>query len=344
MPFIKQLFSLRIMLAFQLLCESNSQFVIRTFNVIKVKDEIYFICKIESWSTTIAHHSLPAGSAGNEVESLLLVVELGLGVVDWSWSRCRANKVKLSLGVVGRSRANRRGDEGELSVLVSLPLRGPFNLHLSLASPSSAGYKVQSVGRVNQVRLLPLEELLGVVDPLGGGGSNAGGEVGQLGGLVSLPLGTANYLDLGRGQGQESQWDLAQWWRDNPGIYINIELTILENMIQILMGRLPLLMSGSDWRSTKSLITHNYPLTRSDLGPTQNTEVVLVRLVMVVSGIPPTHHKSNNPSQGPRPYTWQYDIVIDLWHWFDWTAYNKFSGLTGLLASKPLWSFVFKNL
>ena len=149
--------------------------------------------------------SLPASPTGNEVESLLLVVQLGLGEVDWSWPRSRTNKVQLGLGEVGRSRTDRWSDEGELSVLVSLPLRGPLNLHLSFTSPSSACYKVQSVGGVDEVRLFPIEKLLGVVDPLGGGGSNAGGEMGQLGGLVSLPLGTANYLDLGRGQGQESQ-------------------------------------------------------------------------------------------------------------------------------------------
>merc|ERR1719278_947331 len=152
-----------------------------------------------------SHHSLSAGSTGNEVESLLLVVELGLGVVNWSRTRSRAYKVELGLGVVGWSRTNRWSDEGELCVLVSLPLWRPFNLDLSLTSPSSACYKVQSVGRVNQVLLLPLEELLGVVDPLGGRGSNAGSEMGQLCVLLSLPLGAASNLDLGRGQGQESE-------------------------------------------------------------------------------------------------------------------------------------------
>ena len=144
-----------------------------------------------------SHHSLSAGSTGNEVESLLLVVELGLGVVNWSRTRSRANKVELSLGVVGWSRTNRWSDEGELCVLVSLPLWRPFNLDLSLTSPSPAGYKVQSVGLMNQVLLLPLEELLGVVDPLGGGGSHAGSDEGQLGVLESLPFRAANLCDLG---------------------------------------------------------------------------------------------------------------------------------------------------
>ena len=77
-----------------------------------------------------SHHSLSAGSTGNEVESLLLVVELGLGVVDWSRSRSRTNKVELSLSEVGRSGTNGRSDEGELGVLVSLPLGAASNLDL----------------------------------------------------------------------------------------------------------------------------------------------------------------------------------------------------------------------
>ena len=149
--------------------------------------------------------SLPSSPTGNEVESLLLVVQLGLGEVDWSRPRSRTNKVQLGLGEVGRSRTNRWSDEGELSVLVSLPLRGTLYLHLSLTSPSSACDKVQSVGVVDEILLFPIEKLLGVVDPLGSGGSNAGSQMGQLCVLVSLPFWAANNLDLGRGQGQESE-------------------------------------------------------------------------------------------------------------------------------------------
>ena len=153
------------------------------------------------WSTTTEHHLLSARSAGNKVESLLLIVELSLDVVDW----CGANKVQLGLGEVDRSGAHGRGNEGELGVLVSLPLWGSLNLNLSFTSSSPASYEVEGIRGVDEVLLLPVEELLGVVDTLGGRGSNAGSQMCQLCSLESLPLRTPNYSNLGRGNGQTSK-------------------------------------------------------------------------------------------------------------------------------------------
>ena len=208
-------------------------------------------------------------AAGDEVESLLLVVKLSLGVVDGGGAGGGSHEVQLGLGEVTGDGAYGRGNEGELSVLVSLPLGGSFNLDLSLASAksishkslgigsvdkvgllmskellsmvpshmsqrsfarsdvvelslfpglplggsnnrhlslaSATGHKGLSIGSVNKVGLLPGKELLGVVSSLGGERSNARSDVGQLGVLVSLPLRTANNLDLGRGEGQAGQ-------------------------------------------------------------------------------------------------------------------------------------------
>ena len=83
-------------------------------------------------------------------------------------------------------------------------------MYLSLAASSSSGHSVESVLLVDEVLLLPVEELLGVVAPLVGEGPDAGGQVGQLGVLVRLPLGATDYTHLGGGHGQTGQGYLAQ--------------------------------------------------------------------------------------------------------------------------------------
>merc|ERR1712025_1228204 len=121
--------------------------------------DLYLMCSLFSQTTC------------NEVEGLLLVVKgsLGmacwggankvqsrLGIVDRSWSRCRAHKVKSSLGkvlwsrsrswtnkvqgrlgVVDRSGANRGGNKSKLCIFICLPFWRSLNLHLSLATTSS---------------------------------------------------------------------------------------------------------------------------------------------------------------------------------------------------------------
>ena len=75
---------------------------------------------------------LSACTAGNEVESLLLVVELGLGVVDGGWVGGGADEVKLGLGVVDGGGTDGGGDEGQLCVLVCLPFGRSLNLDLAI--------------------------------------------------------------------------------------------------------------------------------------------------------------------------------------------------------------------
>ena len=125
-----------------------------------------------------------------------MIVKLGLGEVDWSWTRGWTNKVELSLGEVSLEGTKGWGDEGELSVLVSLPLGGTFNLHLSFPSASSASHEVQGIGGVDEVLLLPGEKLLGVVNSLGGSRADTWCNVSELCVLVSLPLGGPNYSNL----------------------------------------------------------------------------------------------------------------------------------------------------
>ena len=144
-------------------------------------------------------------STGDEVESLLLVVELSLGEVDGGGAGGGTHEVQLGLGVVDGGGAHGGRDEGELGVLVSLPLWGSLNLNLSFTSSSPASYEVEGIRGVDEVLLLPIEELLGVVDTLGGRGSDAGSQMCQLCSLVSLPLRTPNYSNLGRGNGQTSK-------------------------------------------------------------------------------------------------------------------------------------------
>ena len=97
------------------------------------------------------------------------------------------------------------GDVGELGILPGLPLRAANNRYLSLASAGSSGHEGLGIGGVDEVSLLPGKELLGVVYSLTDQRSNAGGDVGELSVLVSLPLGTANDLDLSRGEGEAGQ-------------------------------------------------------------------------------------------------------------------------------------------
>ena len=75
---------------------------------------------------------LSACSTGNEVESLLLIVELSLGVVDGGGTGGGTNEVQLGLGVVDGGGAHGGGDEGQLSVLVGLPFGRTFNLDLAM--------------------------------------------------------------------------------------------------------------------------------------------------------------------------------------------------------------------
>ena len=83
-------------------------------------------------------------------------------------------------------------------------------MYLSLAVSSCSGHSVESVLLVDEVLLFPVEELLGVVDALAGEGPDAGGQVGQLGVLVRLPLGATDHTHLGGGHGQTGQGNLAQ--------------------------------------------------------------------------------------------------------------------------------------
>ena len=62
-----------------------------------------------------------------------------------------------------------------------------------------------SIRLVDKVGLFPGQELLGMVSSLRGERSNAGSDVSELSILVSLPLRTANDLDLGRGDGDAGQ-------------------------------------------------------------------------------------------------------------------------------------------
>ena len=133
-------------------------------------------------------------AAGDEVESLLLVVELGLGVVDGGGAGGGSHEVQLGLGKVTGGGAHRRGDEGKLGVLVSLPLWGSLNLDLSLASTTC--HKGLGIGSVNQVSLLPFKELLGMVSALGGQRSYTTGDMGELSIFPGLPLWTANNRDM----------------------------------------------------------------------------------------------------------------------------------------------------
>ena len=94
-----------------------------------------------------------------------MIVELSLGEVDGSRSRSRSHEVQLSLSVVDGSGTDGGGDEGQLGVLVSLPLGTALNLDLSLPPP---GHEFEGLGGVDEVLLLVVEEDLGVVDPLGG--------------------------------------------------------------------------------------------------------------------------------------------------------------------------------
>ena len=59
------------------------------------------------------------------------MVELLLSIVEsWVRSRSRSNMVELRLSKVDRSGSNTGGDEGELSILIRLPLCTPLNLNL----------------------------------------------------------------------------------------------------------------------------------------------------------------------------------------------------------------------
>ena len=84
-------------------------------------------------------------------------------------------------------------------------------MYLSLAASSSSGHKVEGVLCVDEVLLLPVEELLGVVDALAGEGPDAGGQVGQLGVLVGLPLGATDHTHLGGGHGEAGQGNLVNY-------------------------------------------------------------------------------------------------------------------------------------
>lgn len=159
--------------------------------------------------TSLFNYWLFPLSTGDEVESLLLVVELSLGEVDGGGAGGGTHEVQLGLGVVDGGGAHGGRDEGELGVLVGLPLGAALHLHLPLAPARARRHEVERVLGVDEVLLLPGEQLLRVVDALAGEGPDAGGEVGQLRVLVSLPLGAADNLHLGRGQGQAGQRHLG---------------------------------------------------------------------------------------------------------------------------------------
>lgn len=159
--------------------------------------------------TSLFNYWLFSLSTGDEVESLLLVVELSLGEVDGGGAGGGTHEVQLGLGVVDGGGAHGGRDEGQLGVLVGLPLGAALHLHLPLAPARARRHEVERVLGVDEVLLLPGEQLLRVVDALAGEGPDAGGEVGQLRVLVSLPLGAADNLHLGRGQGQAGQRHLG---------------------------------------------------------------------------------------------------------------------------------------
>ena len=159
--------------------------------------------------TSLFNYWLFPLSTGDEVESLLLVVELSLGEVDGGGAGGGTHEVQLGLGVVDGGGAHGGRDEGQLGVLVGLPLGAALHLHLPLAPARARRHEVERVLGVDEVLLLPGEQLLRVVDALAGEGPDAGGEVGQLRVLVSLPLGAADNLHLGRGQGQAGQRHLG---------------------------------------------------------------------------------------------------------------------------------------
>ena len=110
--------------------KDKEEFVRNKWEVINNQTHLF---KIFEYKTKFGYSScLSACSAGNEVESLLLVVELSLGVVDGGGAGGGANEVQLGLGVVDGGGAHGGGDEGQLSVLVGLPLGRTFNLNLAM--------------------------------------------------------------------------------------------------------------------------------------------------------------------------------------------------------------------